>query len=53
VGELKLQGIDLITLDPEGRILRLDVLMRPVNSVNALIAAIAPQMAEFLARQKG
>jgi hypothetical protein len=52
VGELKLQGIDLITLDADGRILRLDVLMRPVNSVNALIAAIAPQMAEFLAKQK-
>lgn len=53
VGELQLQGIDLITLDPEGRIVRLDVLMRPVNSVHALIAAIAPQMAEFLAKQKG
>jgi hypothetical protein len=53
VGELKLQGIDLITLDREGRILRLDVLMRPVNSVHALIAAIGPQMAEFLAKQKG
>jgi hypothetical protein len=49
VGELKLQGIDLITLDADGRILRLDVLMRPVNAVHALIAVVAPQMAAFLA----
>lgn len=28
---------------------RLDVLMRPVNAVNALIAAIAPRMTEHLA----
>ena len=53
VGELDLQGVDLITLDTEGHILRLDVVIRPVNSVNALIAAIAPQMAAFLAKQGG
>lgn len=53
VGELELQGIDLISLDAAGRIRRLDVLMRPVNAVNALIAAIAPRMQAFLAKQKG
>jgi hypothetical protein len=53
VGELELQGIDLISLDAAGRIRRLDVLMRPVNAVNALIAAIAPRMVAFLAQQKG
>ena len=29
MGNLELQGIDLISLDAEGRIRRLDVLMRP------------------------
>jgi hypothetical protein len=53
VGKLELQGIDLISLDGAGRIRRLDVLMRPVNAVNALIAAIAPRMVAFLAKQKG
>jgi hypothetical protein len=48
VGELELQGIDLITLDGEGRIANLDVLMRPINGVIALREKIAPQMAEYL-----
>jgi hypothetical protein len=49
VGKLDLQGIDLITLDENGSIRNLDVLMRPVNAVIALREVIAPQMAEFLA----
>ena len=49
VGELALQGIDLITLDETGVIRNLDVLMRPINAVTALREVIAPQMAEFLA----
>ena len=53
VGSFELQGIDLISLDGAGRIRRLDVLMRPVNAVNALIAAIAPRMAEYFARAAG
>jgi len=52
VGELELQGIDLITLDETGLIRNLDVLMRPVNAVLALREIIAPQMAEFLAGQQ-
>ena len=51
VGELDLQGIDLITLDENGVIRNLDVLMRPVNAVLSLREIIAPQMAEFLAAQ--
>ena len=50
VGDCELQGIDLISLDPSGKIFRLDVLMRPVNAVIALREIIAPQMAEFLAK---
>jgi hypothetical protein len=53
VGEFELQGIDLISLDATGRIRRLDVLMRPANSVNALIEKIAPRMMKYLAEQKG
>lgn len=51
VGELELQGIDLITLDDEGRVARLDVLMRPVSAVNALIEVIRPQMLSYLAKR--
>jgi hypothetical protein len=48
VGDRDLQGIDLISLDEEGRVRSLDVLMRPVNGVIALREAIAPKMAAFL-----
>ena len=51
VGERELQGIDLITLNPEGRIQNLDVLMRPINAIAALRDRIAPQMAEYLAKR--
>jgi hypothetical protein len=53
VGDLELQGIDLISLDAAGRITRLDVLMRPVNAVIALRESIAPRMAAYLAKQNG
>jgi hypothetical protein len=46
---MELQGIDLISLDAQGRIRSLDVLMRPVNGVVALRERIAPRMVEFLA----
>lgn len=49
VGDLELQGIDLITLNRDGRVQNLDVLMRPVNAVIALREAVAPKMAAFLA----
>jgi hypothetical protein len=48
VGELDLQGIDLITLGEDGKIHGFDVLMRPENAIGALRELIAPQMAEFL-----
>lgn len=50
VGDLDVQGIDLITLDAEGRIQNLDVLMRPTNTILRLQERIAPRMAEFLSR---
>jgi hypothetical protein len=51
VGEIELQGIDLVTLDAEGRIRNLDVLMRPLNGIAALRDRIAPRMAEYLAKR--
>ena len=48
VGDLQLQGIDLITLDDRFVIGNLDVLIRPANAVDALRDVIAPQMASFL-----
>jgi hypothetical protein len=53
VGDLELQGVDLITLDEHFVVRNLDVVMRPVNAVIALREVIAPQMAEFLRRAAG
>ncbi len=54
VGELQLQGIDLISLDETGeRIQNLDVLMRPLGAIEALRDIIAPQMAAYLAGKSG
>jgi hypothetical protein len=51
VGELELQGIDLISLDERLRIAKLDVMIRPINAAVALREAIAPRMAAFLAER--
>lgn len=53
VGELDLQGIDLITLDDRLAIARLDVLMRPLRAIEALQEVVAPQMTAFFARRSG
>lgn len=51
VGELELQGIDLISLNEQGVVRNLDVLMRPANAIGALQTRVAPRMAEFLAKR--
>ena len=51
VGELDLQGIDLITLGDDGRLRALDVLIRPANAVAALQERVGPRMMAFLAEQ--
>ena len=48
VGELDLQGIDLISLNEHGEIQNLDVVIRPMNALSALRDVIAPQMADYL-----
>jgi len=53
VGELQLQGIDLITLNDRGELQNLDVMIRPMNALAALRDIIAPQMAAFLRQSAG
>lgn len=48
VGELDLQGIDLISLNDLGEIQKLDVVIRPMNALAALRDVITPQMAVYL-----
>ena len=44
VGELDVQGIDLISLDDENKVRNVDVMIRPVNAVIALQKIISPKM---------
>ncbi len=50
VGELDVQGIDLISLDDENKVRNIDVMIRPVNAVIALQKIISPKMEAFLTR---
>jgi hypothetical protein len=51
VGELDLQGIDLISLDSNGRLVEIDVMIRPLNAVTELMKRVKPQMTAFFASQ--
>lgn len=53
VGELNLQGIDLISLNERGELQNLDVMIRPMNTLSALRDVIAPKMAAFLREHAG
>ena len=53
VGDLNVQGIDLITLNDRGELQNLDVMIRPMNALVALQDFIAPQMLEFLRENAG
>ena len=50
VGDLEVQGIDLITLDATGRVANIDVLMRPTNAILRLQEVIGPKMVDYLSR---
>lgn len=45
-----LQGIDLVTVNADGRVASLDVLMRPIKSMTTLFDLMAPRVQDFLAR---
>ena len=44
VGDLDVQGVDLISLDDEIKVRNVDVMIRPVNAVIALQKIISPKM---------
>jgi hypothetical protein len=46
VGRLKLHGIDLISVDGEGKMRRLDVMIRPLNALAALAELVGKKIAE-------
>jgi hypothetical protein len=48
VGDMDVQGIDLISLDDENKVRNVDVMIRPVNAVIALQKIISPKMEAFL-----
>jgi hypothetical protein len=48
VGGLDLQGIDLISLNDRGEPQHLDVMIRPINALEALRDKVGPKMMEFL-----
>lgn len=53
VGDMEVQGIDLISLDDDNKVRNVDVMIRPVNAVIALQKIISPQMEAFLKRGPG
>ncbi len=53
IGDLDLQGIDLISLNDRGEVQNLDVVIRPMNALEALRDVIAPQMVAFLRDNAG
>ncbi len=53
VAGMDLQGIDLITIDQAGRLVNIDVMIRPINAVQALIEHVTPRMTAFFAARSG
>jgi len=48
VGDYRLQGVDLITVDEDGLLCAIDVPMRPLDTVEHLRDTIAPRMQQYL-----
>jgi hypothetical protein len=46
VGDRELDGIDFLHFDPEGRVKRMAVYVRPMSGVNALAEAMAKKLEE-------
>ena len=45
VGQLSIKGVDIIQLNTEGQIVDFEVMVRPANGLQALVAAMAQQLA--------
>ena len=50
VGEKKIQGIDLLRFDDDGRIMDFTVLVRPLSATIALAEAMGPKVAHLKGR---
>jgi orotidine-5'-phosphate decarboxylase len=53
VGERGLKGIDLIAFDADGKIVDFEVMVRPLNGLQALGAEMGARLAAFLPAYKG
>lgn len=53
VGERGLKGIDLIAFDADGKIVDFEVMVRPLNGLQALGAEMGARLAAFLPAFKG
>ena len=49
VGDMQLQGMDLITLNADGKIQHLDVMIRPANALTELMRVVGEKMQAKLA----
>ncbi len=47
IGDRQLQGVDLITINDDGLVSNLDVMIRPMSALVALKEAVRPQMEGF------
>jgi len=53
VGDRGLKGIDLIAFDADGLITDFEVMVRPLNGLQALGAEMGARLAAFLPQYKG
>jgi hypothetical protein len=53
VGDKKLKGVDLIAFDAHGKIIDFEVMVRPINSLQALGAEMGARLAVALPQFKG
>lgn len=53
VGDKSVKGIDMIRFDQDGRIIEFEVMVRPLNGLQALAGEMGKRVAPYLAMLKG
>ncbi|MEL7029962.1 MAG: nuclear transport factor 2 family protein [Pseudomonadota bacterium] len=53
VGDKSLKGVDIVRFDKDGRIVDFEVMVRPLNALQALYAAMTEKLGPALAAYKG
>jgi len=51
IGKRDLQGVDLLTLNAQGKLQNLDVMIRPENAIAPLREVVTPQMMAFIQKK--